>query len=58
MKWRPIETAPIEEDVLVTDGEEICLCAFLEKHGWSCTYSTYIFPNPTQWMPLPKLPKL
>jgi len=66
-EWRPIETAPKERDLLLTDGETVCQGGWLcqvdqgaEYEGQKCAPSPgwwSIFSiDPTHWMPLPDPP--
>lgn len=65
--WQPIETAPENEGVLITDGREVRYAFDTRRHidydrtvsrwlyhDYPDSYNTYVFDNPTHWMPLPK----
>jgi len=61
MSWRLIDTAPEENDVIVSDGHAVGEARWHEGHGWywagnhptdACGYQIY----PTHWMPLPDPP--
>ena len=71
MKWRPIETAPVEGPYLVYGGklhtdlhgpEEAGVTKVTDKDGGcfsvadGCYYSVWV-TGPTHWMPLPAAPK-
>jgi hypothetical protein len=59
-EWRPIETAPKDQGILVLAGDEVVI-AWWSKRGW---YNPEIggdgtyFRNPavTHWSPIPELP--
>jgi hypothetical protein len=67
--WQPIETAPVNTDVLIWDSWDVCM-ARKGKKGWlamGCdgpaiksqgdTWTDYQEPGfPTHWMPLPLPP--
>jgi hypothetical protein len=63
-KWRPIETAPKDKDVLVYQpSENIVISAFWQEDGyfhgwmnWSCRSDGWQLA-PTHWMPLPEPPQ-
>lgn len=67
MKWRPIETAPKKESVLLYAGEFCPMYCGKKRYGelgepqqdmfaWRCD-SSGTFTNPTHWMPLPSPPE-
>jgi hypothetical protein len=59
MGWQPVETAPRDgTHVLVTDGDIIEVCAWLEEK-WKVCWDHADFSVggiPTHWMPLPAQP--
>ena len=59
--WQPIETAPKNDVIIVTDGGYYIM-AFWQSGEWiagfvSDTVSLTIKLHPTHWMPLPEPPK-
>ena len=57
-QWRPIETAPRDEDYaeyLVSDGKRVC-GAVIFQGQWTDHFHDYLDPQPTHWMPLPPAP--
>lgn len=65
MEWQPIETAPVDVDVLVTDGSDTQCVARNSTlmESWQLTYCGSFAEDgdlcfePTHWMPLPPPPK-
>lgn len=62
--WQPIETAPLEVDVLVSGyqyndpaQERFMDVAAVDKHGRWLTYDCKDLYQPTHWMPLPSQPE-
>jgi hypothetical protein len=61
--WQPIETAPKDQDILVSDGDQIWLATWGEDYGWYAketdapSLSADYLSSITDWMPLPELPK-
>ena len=64
-KWQPIETAPINLEVLISDGEYV-YSAFrrwrgdgIHEEGWSVGFAwrSPVVRMPTHWMPMPEPPK-
>lgn len=62
MKWRSIETAPKNKNILICEGEKMYVAIFNKFNRWevdcTCIYAedaSEILPE--YWMPLPKLPK-
>lgn len=58
--WRPIETAPKDEPILVgpTKRMDICVAMNHSRDGWvteTCSEWVSIY-TPTHWMPLPEPP--
>ena len=63
-EWQPIETAPKNMPIMVTDGVLIVVVELMEKYGphpvgfsgyeWEWDFSPI---NLTHWMPLPEPPK-
>lgn len=64
MAWQPIETAPHEVPILVTDGEFIVVASLdltrwpgavgFRGHEWEWDFQE---TSLTHWMPLPEPPK-
>lgn len=68
--WQPIETAPKDGTAfLATDGDDHSIVKWDKRRGWVAmgdgflaiasqgdTWTSYIEPLPTHWMPLPKPP--
>jgi hypothetical protein len=72
LQWRPIETAPKGEPVLVFNDGGVSVAEYVQhtikgEGRWECEADGYpardsqeetiCLENPTHWMPLPKLPK-
>ncbi len=60
MQWRPIETAPDDGDMIVTDGQNVTV-AFRDSGMSSYRFFSAATQSdlrfwPTHWMPLPALP--
>jgi len=60
-EWQPIETAPIDTEILLGPTKRMAICVGLNcsRDGWVTeTPSEWvsIYP-PTHWMPLPEPPK-
>lgn len=53
--WRPIDTAPLSVDVLVSDGNLIYI-AHKDDDEWRDD-DYFHFTNLTHWMPLPEKPQ-
>lgn len=60
-QWRPIETAPKDELILVGPTKRMGICAAMyhSRDGWVTeTCSDWVpIHTPTHWMPLPPAPK-
>jgi len=62
-EWQPIETAPLEVDVLLYDpskmiGVQVGM-GYKHPNGLIDWYQTFSYPlEPTHWMPLPEPPTL
>lgn len=53
--WRPIETAPLNERVLLLDGHDQHVIGQQTAFGWFI--DGHVLPvTPTHWMPLPDAP--
>lgn len=61
-KWQPIETAPLEQWVLVYGGDGIevavktCFDEWLMTGYCEESMKHMAYENPTHWMPLPEAP--
>ena len=63
---QPINTAPIDAPILVTDGTDIAVYEYVKLYGFEPYYCWTshgvdgvefdLTINPTHWMPLPLLP--
>ena len=63
-EWQPIETAPKETPVLISDGSNVQIsCQIYEPLDWeSGTGGFWLWDTiddhlPTHWMPLPEIPQ-
>lgn len=58
--WRPMESAPMNEDVVVFDGEDYAIACFEDwyRPEWVSPDGEPIDITPTHWQPLPAPPKL
>ena len=59
MRWRPIESAPRDEDILVTNGTAVGEAHWYEQgFFWAHCHPTDSYDGmvwlPTHWMPLPQ----
>jgi len=54
LAWQPVETAPKNERVLVTDGQYVCSGWHVYDDQWMEGSSPSI--TATHWMPLPRPP--
>lgn len=52
--WRPIESAPMDDAVLMTDGYRYSIGTKIGEHA---IVTENILVDPTHWMPLPTTPK-
>jgi hypothetical protein len=62
MTWQPIETAPMDEPILIPPTKRLGMCVAMHhsRDGWVTeTPSEWvpIYP-PTHWMPLPEPPEV
>ena len=57
--WQPIEIAPKDSTILVTDGWSYYVCSWNHKYkSWMYDWSEHLeVEKPTHWMPLPLLPE-
>lgn len=61
MKWQPIETAPKDRRILLSNAEEIWIGEYREfftsgatpRHPWRSLMIIHINPTPINWMELP-----
>lgn len=54
-KWQPIDLAPDDTDILITDGSKIGIASKRDNSWFSTGFS---FSDPvTGWLPLPEVPK-
>lgn len=68
-RWQPIETAPKDKDILISDGETVSQGGWLTEEEWDgadygeqINYAGWWFVGginfkPTHWMPLPEPPR-
>jgi hypothetical protein len=61
--WQPIETAPREDNGLLTDGISVWEGLWYPYEGWVAVFmdvNTYIRirVKPTHWAPIPRLPRI
>ena len=61
MNWKPIETAPKNQEILVWDGKDIWLVnteyEMYPKHNGCGCCSSSVHEEATHWMPMPEPPK-
>lgn len=58
-EWQPIETAPLETDILIIEGSMMYVAHRQEgiiEGFWSHGYELTRINNPAAWMPLPTPP--
>lgn len=53
--WEPIETAPTEKSVLISDGDQIAIASIIGGKWFSLGLE--FSGNIKYWMPLPEPPK-
>ena len=58
--WRPIDTAPDDRRILLSDGVQVAVGQWshwggVSKGGWNTEGPEFF--EPTYWMPLPEAPK-
>jgi hypothetical protein len=64
-QWQPIETAPRDAPILVTDGKVIVVLKIDTGDDWPCPVGfggwewgwEFEWGDLTHWMPLPELPR-
>lgn len=61
MEWQPIETAPRDDVIVLTDGGQLWQGFWAKGYGWITGFDAgqihvRISLYPTHWMPLPESP--
>ena len=60
--WQPIETAPLNREIILWNGEEVTSGWHSMALGWASAFEIGsehgldMVPPPTHWMPLPNPP--